>query len=90
MPRFLPPDSYRDPADGCEAKGHGETARRYQVQIDGSEITCHDEIVSLRAKNKAPARRPAARRCCPGRRNCPVTLDFINGTEFNGIDFRID
>ena len=47
------------PVDGCEAKGHGETARLYQVQIDGSELTCHDKIVLVRAKNKAPARRPA-------------------------------
>ena len=42
------------------AKGHGETVKWYQVQIDGSEVSCHDEIVSVRAKNKAPARRPAA------------------------------
>ena len=42
--------------DGGEAKGHGEPVKRYQVQIDGSEVTRHDEIVSVRAKNKAPAR----------------------------------
>jgi len=31
--------------------GSSEAVRRYQVQIDGSEISCHDEIVSVRAKN---------------------------------------
>jgi hypothetical protein len=40
VPRFLPV-----PVDGREASGHGEAARRYQVQIDGSEVTSHDEIV---------------------------------------------
>jgi len=58
------------PVDGREAKGHGEAVKRYQVQIDGSEVSCHDEIVSVRAKNKAPARRPPTRRrLCPDRRN---------------------
>ena len=45
VPSFLPPDSYRDPVDGRDAKGHGETFKRYQVQIDGSEVSYHDEIV---------------------------------------------
>ena len=39
---------------------HGEIAKRHQVPIDGSEVSCHDEIVSVRAENKAPARRPTA------------------------------
>ena len=26
------------PVSGCEGKGHGEIAKRYQVQIDGSEF----------------------------------------------------
>ena len=47
MPSFLPVL-----VDGCEAKGHGEAARRYQVQIDGSEVTCHDEIVSVKSKKQ--------------------------------------
>ena len=55
MHRFLPV-----PVDGREAKGHGKAAKRYQVQIDGGEVTCQGEIVSVRAKNKAPARRPTA------------------------------
>ena len=33
VPRFLPV-----PVDDGEAKGHGETVKRYQVPIDGSEF----------------------------------------------------
>ena len=83
MPRFLPV-----PVDGRVAKGHGEAARWYQVQIESSEVSCHDEIVSVRAKNEAPERRPAARRrLCPGRRNCRGAQNFINSTKFSLIDF---
>ena len=83
MPSFLPV-----PVNGGEAKGHGETVKRYQVQIDGSKVTCHDEIVSVRAKNTAPARWPAARhRLCPGRLNCPVVLKLIDDLNFSLIDF---
>jgi hypothetical protein len=84
VPRFLPV-----PVDSRVAKGHGEAARRYQVQIDGSEVSCHDEIVSVRAKNKAPARWPAARRrLCPGRRNSRGAVGSINGRNFSLIDFK--
>ena len=77
------------PEDGSEAKGHGEIAKRYQVQIDGSEVSCHDEIVSVRAKNKAPARWPAARsRLCPGRRNSRGAVKLINGANLSLIDFK--
>ena len=38
------------PVDGRVAKGHGETVKRYQVQIDGSEVTCHDETVEMTSK----------------------------------------
>ena len=78
------------PVNGCEAKGHGEIAKRYQVQIDGSEVRCHDEIVSVRAKNKAPARRPASQRCCPGRSNCPVVPKLVDDLNFSLIDFGTD
>ena len=49
------------PVSGSEAKGQGEIAKRYQVQIDGSEVTCHDEIVSVPSKKQgtcASARQP--------------------------------
>jgi hypothetical protein len=36
---------FASPGGGQGTSGHGETARWYQVQIDGSEVTCHDEIV---------------------------------------------
>jgi hypothetical protein len=32
--------------------GHCEIAKRYQVQIDGSEVKCHDEIVSVKSKKR--------------------------------------
>ena len=51
VPSFLPV-----PVDGRVAKGHGETVKRYHVQIDSSEVSGHDEIVSVRAKNTAPER----------------------------------
>jgi hypothetical protein len=44
---FLPVPVY-----GCEAKGHDETVKQYQVQIDGSEVACHDEIVSVKSKKQ--------------------------------------
>ena len=47
--------------DGRVASGHGETVKKYQVPEDGSEVTCHDEIVSVKSKKQgasASARRP--------------------------------
>ena len=38
--------------DGREAKGQGEAARRYQVQIDGSEVSCYDETVEITSKKQ--------------------------------------
>ena len=43
------------------APGHGEAAKRYQVQIDGCEVSCHYEIVSVKSKKhstRASARQP--------------------------------
>ena len=54
VPCFLPV-----PVDGRVAKGHGETVKWYQVQIDGWEVSCHDEIVSVTSK-KQGARAVAA------------------------------
>ena len=69
--------------------GHGEAAKRYQVQIDGSEVTCHDEIVSVRAKNTAPARwPPTRRRLCLSGRISHVAENQIEHCEFSLIDFK--
>jgi hypothetical protein len=40
VPRFL-----KVQEDSHEAKSYSEAVRRYQVQIDSSEVSCHDEIV---------------------------------------------
>jgi len=37
---------------GCEANGHDEAVRQYQIQIESSEATCHDEIVSVPSKKQ--------------------------------------
>ena len=80
---------FASPVKRQKVSGHGEAAKRYQVQIDGSEVASHDEIVSVRAKNKTPARWPAARRrLCPGRRNSRGSVNSINGRNFSLIDFK--
>ena len=40
------------PVEGREAKGHGEAVRWYQVQIEGSVVSYHDEIVSVPSKKQ--------------------------------------
>jgi hypothetical protein len=79
------------PVDGCEAKCHGETARRYQVQIDGSEVTCQDEIVSVTSKKQGPsASADSANDTVPVDETVRMPQDLINGKEFKGIDFGAD
>jgi hypothetical protein len=74
--------------DGREAKGHGEIKKRYQVQIDGSEVTCHDEIVSVPSKKQgASASAANPRRLCPARRSSRGAQNLINVTNFSLIDF---
>ena len=83
MPSFL-----SVPVNGREAKGHDETVRWYQVQIDGSEVSCHDEIVSVKSKKQgtsALARQP--KDAVPGDETVRVPECFINGTEFTSVDF---
>ena len=75
------------PVGGREAKGHGEIAKRLQVQIDGSEVSCHDEIVSVPSKKQgtsASASQP--KDAVPGNETVRVPQDLINGIEFKGID----
>jgi hypothetical protein len=83
VPSFLPV-----PVSGRVAKGHDEADKRYQVQIDGSEVTWYDEIVSVPSKKQGTSASAAnPRRLCPGRRNSPGAQNFINGTNFSLIDF---
>jgi hypothetical protein len=61
------------------------------VQIDGSEISCHDEIVSVKSKKQgASASADSANDAVPVDETVRGTQYFINGTEFKNIDFRID
>jgi len=85
VPRFLPV-----PVDGRITSGHGEIAKRYQVQIDCSEVSCHDEIVSVKSKKqgtRASARKP--KDAVPVDETVRVPQSFINGTEFPQIDFEM-
>jgi hypothetical protein len=69
--------------------GQGEIVKRYQVQIDGSEAKCHDEIVSVKSKKQGTS-------AMADSANDAVRVDetvrmlpyFINGTEIKGIDFE--
>ena len=76
------------PEDGREAKGHGEIAKRYQVQIDGSEVASHDEIVSVASKKQgtcASARSPIDFVSAAG--IVMVAHILISWDEFSRIDF---
>jgi hypothetical protein len=86
VPLFLPVL-----VDGCEAKGHGETVKRYQVPIDGSEVTCHGEIVLVKSKKQgASASADSAKDAVPVDETVRVPQDSINGTEIKGIDVGVD
>ena len=77
------------PVDGREAKGHDETVKRYQVQIDKLEVSCHDETVLVTSKKQgtsASARQP--KDAVPGDETVRMPQYFINGTEVSLIDFR--
>jgi hypothetical protein len=69
------------------ASGHGETRKRYQVQIDGSDAKCHDEIVSVKSKKQgtsASARQP--KDAVPGDKTIRLQLKLINDLNFSLID----
>ena len=77
------------PVDGSEAKGHGEAVRMYQVQIDGSEVTCHDEIVSVTSKKRGTsASAGSPRRPCLASRISRGAEYLIDCCEFSLIDFK--
>jgi hypothetical protein len=76
------------PVNGRVANGNGEVVRWYQVQIDGSAVLCHDEIVSVTSKKQgASASASQPKDAVPGDEVVQVPQNFINGTEFTSIDF---
>ena len=82
MPRFLPV-----PVSGRVASGHGETAKRYQVPIDGSEVSCHNEIVSVTSKKQGTsASADSANDAVQVDETVRVPQDLINGIEVKGIE----
>ena len=86
MPSFLPVL-----VGGREAKGHGETVKRYQVLIDGSDVSCHDEIVSVKSKKQGTsASADSAKDAVPRDETVRVPQNFINETELKGIELGID
>jgi hypothetical protein len=79
------------PVNGHVAKGHGETIKRYQVQIDGSEVSCHDEIVSVKSKKQGTsASADSANEAVQVDKTVRLPQNFINGKEFKGIELGID
>jgi len=70
------------------ARGHGEAAKQYQVQIDGSEVSCHDEKVSVTSKKhdtRASAGSPIDFVSAAG--TVQVPQDLISWLNFSLIDF---
>jgi hypothetical protein len=68
--------------------------KRYQVQIDGSEVKCHDKIVSVKSKKQGTIRQLAesadsANDAVPGDETVRVPQDLINGEEFKSIELGI-
>jgi len=62
----------------------------YLVQIDCSEVSCHDEIVSVTSKKQGTsALADSAKDAVPIDETVRVTQDLINGKEFNGIELGI-
>ena len=73
------------------ASGHSEIGRRYQVQIDGSEAMCYDEIVSVTSKKQgASAMADSANDAVPVDETGRVRQSIISGKEFKGIELGID
>ena len=68
-----------------------ETSKRYQVPISGREVRCHDETVQIASKKQGTsASADSANDAVPGDETVQVPQNFINGTEFKGIDVGID
>jgi hypothetical protein len=94
VPHDFRPDSYRElsgPVDGRDLSYQDETVKRYQVQIDGSEVKCRDEIVSVNSKKRGTsAMVGSAKDAVQGDETVRVPENFINGKEFKLIDLGYD
>jgi hypothetical protein len=78
------------PVDERAASGHDEAFKRYQVQIDSSEVSCRDEIVSVKSKKQGTsASADSADDTVQVDETVRLPQDLINGEEVKGIDFRI-
>ena len=67
-----------------------KSAKRYKVQIDGCEVSCHDEIVSVTSKKQgtsASAASPIDFVSATG--TVRVQQDFISCDNFSLIDSRM-
>jgi hypothetical protein len=79
---------FASPGKWQRASGHDKAARRYQVQIDGSEVTCHGEIVLVPSKKQgASASAHKLNHAVPGDETVWVPQYFINVTVFSSKDF---
>jgi microcompartment protein CcmK/EutM len=82
---------FASPGRPLKVSGHGEAARRYQVQIDGCEVSCHDEIVLVASKKQGTsASADSANYAVPVDETVRVLLYFVNCIEFKGVEFGID
>jgi hypothetical protein len=82
---------FAGPGRRCKISGHGEAARRYQVQIDGSEVSCHDETVLVTNKKQSTIRQLAESACNPidfvsAAGIVQVQQNFISGLDSSFID----
>ena len=76
------------PVDGREAKGHDEAVRRYQVPIDGCELSCQDKTVQMASKKQdTSASADSANDSVPVDETVRVPQNLINGTDVTRIDF---
>ena len=81
---------FASPGKRQKVSCHGETVRQYQVQIDSSEVSFHDEIVSVKSKKQgtsASAHQP--KDAVQGDETVRVPQNFINGTELSDIDLGL-
>ena len=71
---------FASPGRWTKVSCHDKLSKRYQVPIDGSEVSCHDEIVSVASKKQgtsASAGSPIDFISAAG--SVPLPQDLISG-----------